>query len=153
MLEYKNFISEAKKATVLSKEKKEKYIQRLKQLVDIAIPLLIQLDELYSNLKKYKRANNAIRKLDNFFLKFKTVETKGIPLVIGNKYKYYPPYFNTYFIYIGSICTLLKIVNKIPPYQCCDYRKPEECSCLIEIDTLLLGKYRFYTKPESLAKI
>ena len=97
MNKYKKFINE-------SKEEDDVYISRLKDLVDLALPLLNEAKILYAENSKWKRANEIKRQLNDYWIKiFKfNIDDKPKPkpkeakrnstadLIVGNKYIYEP---------------------------------------------------------------
>jgi len=162
---YKDYISEASKSqTKFSKEELNKYMDRFKHLEGMAVSLFGKINKLHPKVSKYKRANLALRRLEEVFDKIANIKSikiegknkKPMKLIIGKRYYYSPNYVRQAFLnYIisGVPCTLLNITDHVPKVEYCDCTTPEECTCFVEVSTLLLGKVRFYTKPESLYKL
>jgi hypothetical protein len=82
---------EIKKVTDTKKVKKETYIKRLEHLVDILIPIYIEIAKLYPDVKRFKRTTKLTEELSKEYHKiFPKPKQENDDMTINRTYIYAP---------------------------------------------------------------
>lgn len=137
----------------MESNKEKLYTDRLKNLVDMVLPLLKESDNIYPVVKKYKRTTSLTKELNDSLNKIFGDGDSG--LVTGQKYIYDPDIYTigTYkFSYAGKVVTLTGL-GRSPDGKNCDSHNPDKCNYLITLQVPYIGKVEFWTKLSNLKPI